>query len=65
MGTTRPVLVEHKCDPDGRLRGFTDNYIPVSFPGPKTLMNTITAVSLESVSATQVNGRNTDEDNAG
>jgi threonylcarbamoyladenosine tRNA methylthiotransferase MtaB len=65
MGTTRPVLVEHKRDPDGRLRGFTDNYIPVSFPGPKTLMNTLTAVSLESVSATQVNGRSSDEDNAG
>ncbi|MEK6201340.1 MAG: radical SAM protein, partial [Desulfobulbaceae bacterium] len=65
LGTTRPVLVEHKRDPDGRLRGFTDNYIPVSFPGPKTLMNTITAVRLESVSATHVNGRSSDEDNAG
>ncbi len=65
LGATRPVLVEHKRDPDGNLRGFTDNYIPVSFPGPKSLMNTIAAITLESVSGTQVSGRNREDDHAG
>lgn len=65
LGATRPVLVEHKRDPDGNLRGFTDNYIPVSFPGPKSLMNTIAAITLESVTGTQVSGRNREDDHAG
>jgi threonylcarbamoyladenosine tRNA methylthiotransferase MtaB len=46
LGATRPVLVEHKRGADGNLRGFTDNYIPVSFPGHHSLMNTITPVTL-------------------
>lgn len=57
LGATRPVLVEHKRDLEGRLRGFTDNYIPVSFPGHRSLMNSITPVTIENVSATQVTGR--------
>jgi threonylcarbamoyladenosine tRNA methylthiotransferase MtaB len=57
VGASRPVLVEHKRDREGNLRGFTDNYIPVSFPGPRSLMNSITQVTLESVSAGQVKGR--------
>ena len=65
LGTTRPLLVEHKRDPDGRLRGFTDNYIPVSFPGHRSLMNTITPVMIEEISTTQVRGRSADESNAG
>ncbi|MBW6519786.1 MAG: tRNA (N(6)-L-threonylcarbamoyladenosine(37)-C(2))-methylthiotransferase MtaB [Desulfoarculaceae bacterium] len=65
LGTTRPVLVEHKRDADGRLKGFTDNYIPISFPGPHSLMNTITPVSLEGVSATRVSGRSAEDNHAG
>ena len=65
LGATRPVLVEHKCDPDGNLRGFTDNYIPVTFPGPRSLMNTITPVTLETIDSTQVSGRCAEESHAG
>ena len=56
LGNSRPVLVEHKRDPASNLRGFTDNYIPVSFPGDTTLMNTIAMVTITSISATQVRG---------
>ena len=56
MGATRAVLVEHKRDKEGNLRGFTDNYIPVSFPGSRSLMNSVTQVKIESVSASQVKG---------
>lgn len=65
LGASRPLLVEHKRDPDGRLRGFTDNYIPVSFPGQSSLMNTVTPVTIEMVSATQVSGRSSKDDHAG
>jgi threonylcarbamoyladenosine tRNA methylthiotransferase MtaB len=65
LGATRPVLVEYKRDPDGNLKGFTDNYIPISFPGHRSLMNTITAVTLTTVSATQVSGRIAEDNHAG
>jgi len=65
LGTSRPVLVEHKRDPEGYLRGFTDNYIPVSFPGDTTLMNTIATVTITSVSATQVRGAMAEGNHAG
>ena len=65
LGATRPVLVEYKRDPDGNLKGFTDNYIPVSFPGHRSLMNTITAVTLTTVAATQVSGRIAEGSHAG
>jgi threonylcarbamoyladenosine tRNA methylthiotransferase MtaB len=69
VGTIRPVLVEQKRDKEGNLRGFTDNYIPVSFPGPRSLINTVTAVMLESVTATQAKGsitnRSAQENHAG
>lgn len=65
LGATRPVLVEYKRDPDGNLKGFTDNYIPVSFPGHRSLMNTITAVTLTTVSTTQVSGRTAEDSHAG
>ena len=65
LGTTRPVLVEYKRDPDGNLKGFTDNYIPVSFPGHRSLMNTITAATLTTVSTTGVSGLNAEDNHAG
>ena len=63
-GTSRSVLVEHKRDPDGKLRGFTDNYIPVSFPGPQSLMNTITQVTIDHGSATQMSGHRVPDSHA-
>jgi len=65
LGATRPLLVEHKRDPDGNLRGFTDNYIPVSFPGGKGLMNTIAAVTITTVSANPVRGNIAEDRHAG
>ena len=65
LDATRPVLVEHKRDPDGNLRGFTDNYIPVSFPGDKGLMNTIAPVTITTVSANLVRGNIAEDKHAG
>lgn len=65
LGATRPVLVEHKRDPEGNLRGFTDNYIPVSFPGDKALMNTIAAVTITTVSGTLARGTIMEKPHAG
>lgn len=64
-GTVRPVLVEHKREPGGNLRGFTDNYIPVTFAGDNSLMNTITPVTLTAVSLSQVSGCIVEETHAG
>jgi len=49
LGTERPVLVEHKRTKDNLLTGFTDNYIPVAFPGDDTLMGSIVPVLLETI----------------
>ncbi len=54
--TARPVLVEGKRDEHGLLKGFTDNYIPVSFPGDDDLMNTIVAVDLVEMRGTAIFG---------
>jgi threonylcarbamoyladenosine tRNA methylthiotransferase MtaB len=55
-GTKRPVLVEGKRDGQGLLKGFTDNYIPVSFPGDDNLINTIVTVELTESIDTNVFG---------
>ncbi len=47
LGQTRPVLVERKKE--GLLRGFTDNYIPVSFAGSSRLAGQVVSVRLESL----------------
>ncbi len=46
LGSSRPVLVEHKRNRNGQLSGFTDNYIPVTFPGDDELMGKIIPVTL-------------------
>ncbi|MBU1418505.1 MAG: tRNA (N(6)-L-threonylcarbamoyladenosine(37)-C(2))-methylthiotransferase MtaB [Proteobacteria bacterium] len=57
LGTQRPVLVEHKRNREGMLSGFTDNYIPVAFPGTDSLMGKIVPVLLELLEGTTVVGR--------
>ncbi len=52
----RPVLVEKKRNKQGLLKGFTDNYIPISFKGDKSLMNSIVKVELHEVDDTTVFG---------
>lgn len=49
LGTSRPVLVEHKRNREHLLTGFTDNYIPVSFAGEDTLMGTVVPILLERI----------------
>ena len=39
------MLVEHTCT-DGRMHGFTDNYIKVSMPVDSSLFNSIVPVRL-------------------
>lgn len=56
LGTKRPVLVEGKRDKQVLLKGFTDNYIPVSFAGEDNLMNTIVTVELLEIVDTHVFG---------
>ncbi len=52
----RPLLVESKRDSNGRLSGFTDNYIPVFFDGEDSYKNSIVRVKLEKVEQTEVIG---------
>ncbi len=56
LHSIRPVLVESSRDSRGRLKGFTDNYIPVSFAGEERLKNTIVEVRLETLQQTDVQG---------
>jgi threonylcarbamoyladenosine tRNA methylthiotransferase MtaB len=56
IGGKREVLVEGKRNEQGMLKGFTDNYIPVSFSGDDNLMNTIVTVELVEIIDTHVFG---------
>ena len=56
LGSTRRILVEKRKQ--GRLqRGYTENYIPVSFEGDNTLVNQLVTVRLEELTADGVLGR--------
>lgn len=56
IGSARPVLVEGKRDGKGFLQGFSDNYVPVHFPGHDNLKNSIVKVKLNSLDGAQVTG---------
>jgi threonylcarbamoyladenosine tRNA methylthiotransferase MtaB len=52
VGETLAVLVEETRDrKDGRLKGFSDNYIPVHVDGPDELINTFQAVEIRRISS--------------
>jgi threonylcarbamoyladenosine tRNA methylthiotransferase MtaB len=58
LGKTCRVLAEKAQGKGGRrLKGFTENYIPVHFDGPATLANCLVAVMLEGVEEGKVVGR--------
>lgn len=57
IGSTRPVLAENKSNRAGMLKGFTDNYIPVSFEGDDAIQNSVVDVQLEAADATTITGR--------
>lgn len=46
LGRTWPVLVEGRRNEQGLLKGFTANYINVTFPGPDRLLHTVVPVKL-------------------
>lgn len=48
LGTTRPVLVESK-NQEGRMFGFTDNYIKVQLPYDESKINTIQSLELKTI----------------
>jgi len=48
IGKTRTVLFE-KAEKDNRISGFTDNYLKVSFPYDKNLVNTLQQVRLTGI----------------
>ena len=48
IGTTRAVLFEAEAV-DGRMLGFTDNYLRVSFPYNAEVVNTVVPVSLDRI----------------
>ncbi|BBO81361.1 tRNA (N(6)-L-threonylcarbamoyladenosine(37)-C(2))-methylthiotran sferase MtaB [Desulfosarcina ovata subsp. sediminis] len=51
IGETVTVLVEETRDKgDGRLKGLTDNYVPVRFDGPDEWYNTLRTVSVNRIS---------------
>lgn len=56
LGRRLPVLVETQRDAAGLLKGFTDNYVPVSFTGPDRLMNNIVTVELTEQRHTAISG---------
>ncbi|PID76892.1 MAG: tRNA (N(6)-L-threonylcarbamoyladenosine(37)-C(2))-methylthiotransferase MtaB [Deltaproteobacteria bacterium] len=56
LGSSRPVLVEKTRDSRGRLKGFTDNYIPVLMTGSDALVNTVKNVRLSRLAGGEVFG---------
>lgn len=56
VGSTLPVLVENSRDADGRLKGFSDNYLPVVLDGQDRLMNEIVPVKITGVSTEHLLG---------
>ncbi|MBI5557578.1 MAG: tRNA (N(6)-L-threonylcarbamoyladenosine(37)-C(2))-methylthiotransferase MtaB [Deltaproteobacteria bacterium] len=47
LGTVHRVLAENRNNRFKLMRGFTENYIPVLFPAPENMGNTIVDVRLE------------------
>ncbi|MFH0782785.1 MAG: tRNA (N(6)-L-threonylcarbamoyladenosine(37)-C(2))-methylthiotransferase MtaB [Pseudomonadota bacterium] len=56
LGRTWPVLVEGRKDASGMLKGFTANYIAVTFSGPDSLLHGVVPVKLLELQGTSVLG---------
>lgn len=61
LGTTRQVLVERKNPQTGLLQGFSENYLPVAFSGPDSLVGTVAQVLLVRSGDREVLGRYPDD----
>ncbi|NND07477.1 MAG: tRNA (N(6)-L-threonylcarbamoyladenosine(37)-C(2))-methylthiotransferase MtaB [Saprospiraceae bacterium] len=55
LATGRPILIEQSKE-EGKLTGFTDNYIKIELSGSNDLINTIREVKLESINGDRVIG---------
>jgi len=47
VGTVQRVLAERRNTKTGMLKGFSENYIPVQFPGPSRLAENIVSVRID------------------
>ncbi|MBI5815553.1 MAG: tRNA (N(6)-L-threonylcarbamoyladenosine(37)-C(2))-methylthiotransferase MtaB [Nitrospinae bacterium] len=56
VGGTLDALVENTRDAAGNLKGFSDNYFPVTFKGPDSLMSAIVPVKIISAGADGLSG---------
>ena len=57
LNTIATVLIENQRDKNsGKLKGHTDNYIPVSLDGPDPLKNCLIRITLENISGNFVEG---------
>lgn len=57
LNQTATVLIENQRDrKSGKLKGHTDNYIPISLDGPDSLKNRLVPVTLQQVSGDHVEG---------
>jgi threonylcarbamoyladenosine tRNA methylthiotransferase MtaB len=57
LNQTATVLIENQRDrKSGKLKGHSDNYIPISLNGPDSLKNRLIPVTLQQVSGDHVEG---------
>jgi len=57
LNTIATVLIENQRDKDnGKLKGHTDNYIPISLDGPDPLKNCLIPITLKNISGNFVEG---------
>jgi threonylcarbamoyladenosine tRNA methylthiotransferase MtaB len=57
VNQTATVLIENQRDrKSGKLKGHTDNYIPICLDGPDPLKNRLVTVTLQQVSGDHVEG---------
>lgn len=56
VGQSLDVLVENTRTDGGQLKGFSDNYHPVTFDGPDDLMNRIVSVNITKASVSGLSG---------
>jgi len=57
LNKTATVLIENQRDKkSGKLKGHTDNYIPINLEGPDTLKNQLVPITLQKISKDHVEG---------
>ena len=57
LNTITTVLIENQRDKNsGKLKGHTDNYIPISLDGPDPLKNCLIPITLQNISGNFVEG---------